>query len=212
MYKIIRKAAWVVGLCIISVALSGNARAEHFDFDFTPAPPNGSTPYSWFYQGINLDYGGGYQDGREDSLGHDDPNGNIPYFIFDGTDRSQFGHCLEISVGPPDATSLSPNGVQSLDASTTDMYGNPIALFTADASSSGGYGTAYRIWIQNTGAGLYWRVKLADEDGLGGAWNQSAIMNIWRFEYNEADCTTNSGLSWVQLVGTTGNYTVTNRY
>jgi hypothetical protein len=205
--------------CVAALTLPGSARAEHFDFTPGMGPDilnpdlayGDGTRYSWYYQGINLDYGGGFVDGREDTTYKDNPNGNIPYLIFDGTDKSTAGHCLQVFFGGPSSDSVNQNAVRNLQISYTDSTGNDQAFLFVDTGTVGTYTTA-RIWVQNTGSGLYWHTKLADLDGNNGAWNQSATMNVWRLELNQADCTTNAhaanpNLAYATFIGTTGNYT-----
>ena len=213
------KRTTAVAAGILSLALSRYAFAEHFDFDpgvGDPFNPNlaasGGKPYDWYYQGINLDFGSGLTDGREDTTFHDNPYGNIPYFIFDGTDQSAAGHCLQVDFAAPRTDAQDPNPVRNLSFSFVDANGNDEAIFGASDVTSSSYLTV-RMWIQNTGGGLYWHTKIADLDGTSGTWNQGATMNIWRLDQNQADCTTNlhnayPNLLFVTFIGTTGNYKV----
>jgi hypothetical protein len=215
MYK---KAGVTLVACLLSVAVSGPAHAEWFDFDpgigniYDPdLAGSGGHPYDWYYQGINLEFSGGFNDGRENTSYQDDPYGNIPYVVFDGTDKSTAGHCLQLVFGGPLWDSIYGNAVHNLRFSYTDSSGNDQMLFNTDTSVS--TYNVVRVWIKNTGSTLYWRTKIADLDGNNGSWNQSASMNIWRLDQNQADCTTNTlsnfpTLTYVTIIGQTGNYQV----
>jgi hypothetical protein len=206
------------GACLAWLALSGSVRAEHFDFDpgmVSPYDPQlaagDGKPYEWYYQGINLEFSGGYNDGRENSSYQDSPTGNIPYVVFDGTDKSPAGHCLQIVFGPPNPDAFFSNAVGDLRFSYKDSGGTDRLLFNTNTQIS--TYNVVRMWIKNTGNGLYWKTKIADKDGANGAWNQSASMNIWRLEKSQADCTTNvlqsyPTMEYVTIIGVTGNYTV----
>lgn len=214
MYK---KTTLVLLSCLASLSVSGSAHAEWFDFDpgigniYDPdLAASGGMPYDWYYQGINLDFDG-FNDGRENTSYQDDPFGNIPYIVFDGTNRSSAGHCLQLVFRGPLWDSLNANPVESLRFSHTDSTGADIMLFNTNTSLSS-YNVV-RLWVKNTGTSLYWRTKIADLDGNNGSWNQSASMNIWRLDKNQADCTTNTlsefvTLTYVTIIGTTGNYQV----
>lgn len=213
MYK---KVTLVLVSCLAS--LSGSARAEWFDFDpgigniYAPVlPGDDGKPNDWYYQGINLEFASGFNDGRENTSYQDDPSGNIPYIVFDGTDNSTAGHCLQLVFGGPLSDSAFANPVQNLRFSYTDSSGADQELFNTDTSFSG-YNVV-RVWIKNTGTSLYWRTKIADLDGNNGSWDQSASMNIWRLDQTQADCTTNNlstypTLTYVTIIGQTGNYRV----
>lgn len=215
----LKKAKLVLLGCVASFSLSGSVRAEHFDFDpgMGPDPLNPNLaagdghPYDWYYQGINLDFVGGYVDGRENTNGKDDPNGNVPYIVFDGSDKSSAGHCLQIVFNGPNSDSVYSNPVQLLRFSFVDSKGNDVVI--RDLNTGNGQYNVIRMWIKNTGNGLNWRTKIADFDGNLGAWNQSATMNVWRLDLGEADCTTNAYnahpiIAIAKIVGVTGNYTV----
>ncbi len=207
------RTKWIVAGCVASLALLGDARAEFFDFNPGGMGPDifnpvigaaGGSPYDWYYQGITLDYGSGFTDGRD---------GNVPYFVFDGTANSSAGHCLQVVFQAPTSDSSNSNPVQCLTWSYPNASGNDVPIFDCVNVGQPGTYLTVRMWIKNTGNGLYWHTKLADLDGNGGAWNQSATMNIWRLDKNQADCTTNAynantSLVYVTLIGTTGNYTV----
>jgi hypothetical protein len=222
MLRLAKTTAIVAG-CIGSLTLSGSARAEFFDFDpgmEDPFSPNTAYsdghPYDWYYQQINLDFFN-YTDGRENTLYVDSPEGNIPYIILDGTDYSTAGHCLQVSFGGPNQFS-SPNGtsspVQQLRFSYLNSSGTD-EIILPPGPTSGAY-SVVRMWIQNTGGGLYWKTKIADLDGNNGSWSQSATMNIWRLDLNQANCTTSEyetyGVWFVTFIGTTGNYQACNQY
>jgi|GEM_PF-4161557 len=206
--------------CAAWLALSGSAHAEHFDFDpgmgsdvFSPDLAAGDgKPYEWYYQGINLDFEGSEVDGREDATYNDSPYGNIPYITFDGTDKSQVGHCLQIVFGPANAVSRFQNSAQ-LRFSFVDSSGVDREILNIYTRDSNPYNVV-RMWIQNTGpsgSSLYWHTKIADLDGPSGAWNQSATMNIWRLEKDEAGClaaANGTPVGYVTIKGVTGNYTV----
>lgn len=214
----LKQAMLICTGCLVLFANPSAVQAEHFDFDPGRGPifdPNlaagDGMPYDWYYQGINLDYTGGFTDGRENSSFQDAANGNIPYIVFDGTSRSTAGHCLQIVFGGANDDSISPFSVQNLRFSYVDSGGVDRMLFNTDTSISA-YNVV-RMWIKNTGSSLYWRTKIADLDGANGSWNQSATMNIWRLDMNQADCTTNAKaaappLTFVTIIGRTGNYTV----
>jgi len=220
------RTKWMVAGCVASLALLGDARAEFFDFNpggmggdhFNPVVgAAGGSSYDWYYQGIAVDFDFGGTDGRQNVYTFmDDPYGSVPYVIFDGTDKSTAGHCLQVAFLPPNSDSQFSNPVRYLRYSYVDSNGNDVAIIgSADVSQGGSYNTA-RLWIRNTGSGLYWYTKLADMDGNNGAWNQSLIMNIWRLDMNQADCTTNAYMAntlmqFVTIIGTTGNYTVCNQ-
>jgi hypothetical protein len=206
--------------CLASLAFAPTVHADSFDFTpGTATNPDGSpnlasgggTAYSWYYQHINLDFSG-MPDGSDD---------NNPYITFDGTDASSAGHCIQISFdalppcpyGGPDTPDCSKfPAVQDLEVSTTDINGNDFEVSNG-AIDGTGYASATRIWIQKTGTGsLYWHLKIQDDDGQFGSWDQSAEMNLWRFELNQADCTTNSGKPWLSIVGNSSNYTLHGSY
>jgi len=223
----LKKFAMMLGACVAALGLSGSASAEHFDFvpGMGPDPrapemaSGDGTPYSWYYQSIHLDFSD-FPDGRQDTTGHPTANGNVPYFIFDGTDTSPAGHCLEISFMGPEADSLYPsNFLQDLRFTFTDSHDNDLGwildatlpAFDPNNPIQTTYSGVARLWIQNTGTTLTWHTKIADFDGNNGSWNQSAVMNIWRLEMNQTTCTStasNNGIPFITIIGKTGSYTV----
>ncbi|HEV3057178.1 MAG TPA: hypothetical protein VGY48_02970 [Vicinamibacterales bacterium] len=215
MFKFIKTTTVIAG-CVTSLALSGQARAEQFQFDpgmGDPTQPNfaggDGKPYDWYYQGITLDYLDGFIDGHMNGSYQVDASGNYPYFTFDGTDLSRAGHCLQVVFGPPNSDSMSAYAVQALRFSYTSVYGEEAIISGANVSDPGSY-LVVRMWIQNTGSGLYWHTHIADIDGdsYGGA-----VMNVWRLDKSQPDCTTNTfnqypNVLYVTFIGTTGNYQI----
>jgi len=193
--------------CVASLALPGSARAEAFDFDpgmgadiLNPNLAAGDGhPYDWYYQGIALNYWlSGESDGSDN---------NAPYIIFDGTDRSTAGHCLELVFSGPGAVTHSPYPVETMAVSFVDSAGTDRWIVQMNPDS-GSYSTM-RMWIQNTGSGLYWQLKLTDLDGAQGSWNQIAFMNVWRLDVSKAQCTSglNPSIQAINISGVTGNST-----
>jgi hypothetical protein len=213
----------VIASCVAAIFATHRADADTLDLadgmgsvadGYGPLNPNfgagDGRPWEWYYQGITLDYGHDLPDGRENDSFVDDPSGNIPYFIFDGTDRSSAGHCLQVVFTPPN---FAQNPVNDLRLSFIDSNGHDSGFDEFDPSDYG----VVRLWIQNNGSSLYWHIKIADMDGDGGSWNQGASMNIWRLDYqsmtDQAHCTTGSGVfTFLTIIGHTGSYQVCDQY
>ena len=204
----LKKATMILLGCVVATTPVMSAHAEQFDFDpgigpdiFNPNFASGDGhPYDWYYQGIDLNYTAGYTDGSD---------ANAPYFIFDGTDKSSAGHCLQIVFNGDRNATHSPYPVERLKFSFFDSAGHDSQI-TEVNTKVGGYNIV-RIWLKNTGSGLYWHTKITDLDGANGSWNQRASMNIWRLDLSKASCTdqfVNTPVVAISIIGVTGNYNV----
>lgn len=186
----------------IALSTPASAHAESFDFDpgmgsdvYNPnLAGSGGHPYDWYYQNVPLDYSSGDTDGSVN---------NSPYITFDGTDKSTAGHCLELLFDAP-AAQQSPFPVEALAFYFIDSAGGSHWITQMNTTVSG-Y-NVIRLWIQNTGSGLYWQTRLTDLDGGGGSWNQRSFMNIWRLDVNQAQCT-GAGVISIKISGVTGHST-----
>lgn len=183
----------IVSVCVASALMVPTALAR-LDLDF--ATDVGGTPYQWYIPQIKLNFDmetrdGTWSDGR-------------PYVRFKGTDRSPFGHCVEV---------FFKSGVSSPPYLQIYVKDHGVDRLVSNPNLQNEAYTSVRLWLNhNAGAsGTYlpWALYILPNDN-NTTFSGDVDISISRLELSKTNCTSGqASIPWVSFEGYTSSYTVT---